>query len=233
MNPIRIEYHFGLGNGKEEVFPIVIDPITVEVLNNHNAELPSWTELEFHKCSHCSLTSDFYTHCPVAVSLVDVIGKFDNVVSHNKITLTVITAERKFTQETTAQKGISSMVGLLLAASGCPHTAYFKPMARFHLPLASEVETFYRATGMYLLAQYLLNVNSRSANFDLEGLKNIYHNLHILNTMIAERIRSATLSDSSVNAIILLDMFTNLMPFILDEQLDEIRHLFIPYLQKN
>jgi hypothetical protein len=31
-----------------------------------------------------------------------------------------------------------------------------KPMARFHLPLASEEETIYRATTMYLLAQYFL-----------------------------------------------------------------------------
>jgi len=158
-----------------------------------------------------------------------VIDRFATVVSHNQIHLEVITDERTISQETTAQKGISSLVGLLIAASGCPHAAYFKPMARFHLPLASENETFYRATGMYLLAQYFLRRENQDSELGLEGLKEIYRNLHLLNTMIAERIRMATDTDSSVNAVILLDMISHLVPLILDEQLDKIRHLFDAY----
>jgi hypothetical protein len=159
-----------------------------------------------------------------------VIEPFSNVVSHNEIDLTVITNERQVSQKTTAQKGISSLVGLLFATSGCPHTAFLKPMARYHLPLASEDETYYRATGMYLLAQYFLRLDGREADLELEGLKTIYHNLHRMNTMIAERIRSITHADSSVNAVVLLDMISNLMPFVLDEHLDQLRHLFSSYL---
>ena len=47
--------------------------------------------------------------------------------------------------------------------------------------------------------------------------------------MIAERIRMATNTDSSVNAVILLDMISNLVPLIMDEQLDKIHHLFEAY----
>ena len=49
--------------------------------------------------------------------------------------------------------------------------------------------------------------------------------------MIAERIRSATRADSSVNAVVLLDMISNLMPFVLDEQLLRLRHLFSSYIE--
>jgi hypothetical protein len=232
MEPIQISYRFNLGNDKDEVFDVHLDPDTLEIINQPSGELPPWTDLEFHQCSHCPFTSDTHPSCPLAVTLIQVIGRFDNVVSHNKIELTVLTHERKVFQKTTAQKGISSLVGLLFAASGCPHTAYFKPMARYHLPLASEDETFYRATGMYLLAQYLLHREGKRADLELEGLKKIYQNLHLLNTMVAERIRSATRSDSSVNAVVLLDMITNLMPFILDEQLAKISHLFSSYLNE-
>ncbi len=232
MEPIQISYRFNLGDDKSEVFDVHLDPDTLEIINQPSGELPPWTDLEFHQCSHCPFTSDTHPNCPLAVTLIQVIGRFDNVVSHNKIELTVLTHERKVFQKTTAQKGISSLVGLLFAASGCPHTAYFKPMARYHLPLASEDETFYRATGMYLLAQYLLHREGKRADLELEGLKKIYHNLHLLNTMVAERIRSATRSDSSVNAVVLLDMITNLMPFILDEQLAKISHLFSSYLNE-
>ena len=232
MEPIQISYRFNLGNDKDEVFDVHLDPDTLEIINQPSGELPPWTDLEFHQCSHCPFTSDTHPNCPLAVTLIQVIGRFDKVVSHNKIELTVLTHERKVFQKTTAQKGISSLVGLLFAASGCPHTAYFKPMARYHLPLASEDETFYRATGMYLLAQYLLHREGKRADLELEGLKKIYQNLHLLNTMVAERIRSATRSDSSVNAVVLLDMITNLMPFILDEQLEKISHLFSSYLDE-
>lgn len=231
MDQIQIHYRFNLGNGRDESFDILLDPNTLEIINQPTEELPPWTALEFHQCSHCPFTTDTHPQCPLAVTLIQVIGRFNNVVSHNEIELTVLTHERQVFQKTTAQKGISSLVGLLFAASGCPHTAYLKPMARYHLPLASEDETYYRAAGMYLLAQYLLHKDGKPADLELDGLKKIYYNLHLLNTMVAERIRSATRSDSSVNAVVLLDMITNLMPFILDEQLDKIRHLFISYLE--
>ena len=232
MKPIQIQYTFDLGNGRDEVFDIHLDPESMEIIGQPQEELPEWTALDFHKCSHCPFSSDTHPHCPLAVTLIQVIGRFNNVVSHNEIKLTVVTNERQVFQETTAQKGISSLVGLLFAVSGCPHTAYFKPMARYHLPLSSENETYYRATGMYLLAQYFRHSIGKQADLELEGLKRIYKNLHKLNTMVAERIRSATRSDSSVNAVVLLDMITNLMPFILDDQLVKIRHLFDSYLQE-
>ena len=232
MDPIQISYRFDLGKGRDEIFDILLDPNTLEIINQPSEELPPWTALEFHQCSHCPFTSATHPNCPLAVTLIQVLGRFNTVVSYNKIELTVLTHERQVFQKTTAQKGISSLVGLLFAASGCPHTAYFKPMARYHLPLASEDETYYRATGMYLLAQYFLHREGKQADLELEGLKTIYQNLHLLNTMVAERIRSATLSDSSVNAVVLLDMITNLMPFMLDEQLDKISHLFRSYLHK-
>ena len=232
MDPIQIIYRFGLGHDRYEEFEILLDPSTTEIIDTTEVELPSWTALEFHQCSHCPFTPDMHPHCPLAATLIKVIGRFNNVVSHNEITLTVVTNERQLFQNTTAQKAISSLIGLLFAASGCPHTAFFKPMARFHLPLSSEEETYYRATAMYLLAQYFLHTEGKDADLSLEGLKRIYSNLHLLNTMVAERIRSATRSDSSVNAVVLLDMITNLMPFILDEQLNKIRHLFSSYLQE-
>lgn len=231
MNPICIRYRFDMKDGRSEEFDVQLDPETLEIISPPADNLPDWTRLEFHQCPHCPFTSASHPRCPVAVSLVGVIGHFANVVSHNEIDLTVITNERQVSQKTTAQKGISSLVGLLLATSGCPHTGFLKPMARYHLPLASEDETYYRATGMYLLAQYFLRNEGKEADLELDGLKVIYRNLHKLNTMLAERIRSATRADSSVNAVVLLDMISNLMPFVLDEQLFRLRHLFKSYIE--
>ena len=51
----------------------------------------------------------------------------------------------------------------------------------------------------------------------------------ILNKAVAERLRAATETDSSVNAIILLDVFAQALPFVIEESLEEIRYLFAPF----
>jgi len=145
-------------------------------------------------------------------------------------TLEVITSQRRVTQHTTAQRALGSLIGLLFATSGCPHTDYFKPMARFHLPLASMEDTMFRVTSMYLMAQYFRHKEGRKSDFEFSGLKNIFANMHLLNIMIAERIRNATQTDSSLNAVIQLDTFLGMMPFVSEEQMAELRHLFVAYL---
>lgn len=75
-------------------------------------------------------------------------------------------------------------------------------MARFHLPLASMEDTMFRVTSMYLMAQYFRHKEGRKSDFEFSGLKNIFANMHLLNIMIAERIKNATQTDSSLNAVI-------------------------------
>jgi len=229
MDDIEIQYCFKLDEHTIEVIDLCLDARTLDIVDNRT-EYPEWTRLEFHQCTHCPLDSETHPYCPVAISLASVTELFDNVFSHDEIDLEVITSERRVLQHTTAQRGISSLLGLLIATSGCPYTNYLKPMARFHLPLASEEETIFRAAGMFLLAQFFLRKQGKESDLDFAGLTKIYADLHTLNTMIAERLRSATRTDSSVNAVILLDMFTNMMPYVIEDHLDEIRHLFDSYL---
>jgi len=232
METIDINYIFDMQEERHEVFDLRLDSRSLELIHDYEEEEPAWTDLEFHQCSHCPLRKGIRPKCPVAVSLSSVIKRFEGVNSYDDITLKVVTEERTITEKTTAQRGISSLLGLLFATSGCPHTDFMKPMARFHLPLSSEDETIYRATGMYLLAQYYLLEQGAEIDMTFEGLGEIYKNLHLINTNIADRIRSATEADSSTNAVVLLDMLTHLMPIAIEEQLDELRHLFGAYLAR-
>ena len=52
---------------------------------------------------------------------------------------------------------IRSLIGLIMALSGCPHMEFFKPLARFHLPWASLEETTLRSASIYLLMQFFKN----------------------------------------------------------------------------
>lgn len=121
-------------------------------------------------------------------------------------------------------------MGLVIASSGCPHTAFFKPMARFHLSLSNGEETAYRVTSMYLLSQYFMKKEGKQADFSLQGLTQLYENVQQVNCAIAERLRAASEADSVLNAIVILDTYAQTVPYMIEDSLDNIRYLFFPYL---
>jgi hypothetical protein len=232
MGTMTIKYYFTLPEGVREVFNLQFDAQELELVGSIQDVLPPWTKLDFHQCPNCPLTPVTHPHCPLAAQLVDIVRRFEGLVSYSEIQVDVMTAERFITQETTVQRGMSSLMGLVMATSGCPHMAFFKPMARFHLPFASAEETVYRATSMYLLAQYFLHKEGHPADLDLTGLREIYKNIEIVNVAVAKRLRTATEADSAINAIILLDIYTKAIPVVIEESLEEIRYLFASFFRE-
>jgi hypothetical protein len=233
MEPIRITYRIGLNDKTTEVFDFDLDGESFELISKPIANPPSWTELAFKQCSHCPLKVEEHKHCPLALQLHDVIERFHATRSIDEVKLEVVTEERTVVQTTALQRVLSSMLGLISPTCGCPKTAYMRPMARFHLPLSSEEETVFRVAGMYLVAQYFLTHNGKKGQFAFDGLIKIYEDLHILNKAIASRLQYATDSDSSKNAITLLDMYSSLVPMLLEDQLAEIRGFFSAFLPKD
>ncbi len=232
MNTIHIEYSFKLPDSRTENFKLKLDADRLEIKDNIPSGLPFWAKLDYHQCPHCPLKNHETSHCPLMANLVNIVGRFDDLLSYDEIHLMVTTDERRIYQKTTAQRAIGSLMGLVIATCGCPHTVFFKPMARFHLPLATDEETIYRATSMYLLAQYFIRREGGDPDYDLNGLNTIYQNMHIVNSSIAKRIRAATTSDSSLNALVMLDMFALDVPMVIRMSLDEIRPLFMPFLEQ-
>ena len=191
---------------------------------------PTWTKLAFHQCANCTLSSDDHPYCPVAVRLPSLVDMANRLHSYDRITVEVELRERRIIQETTAQRAVSSLLGLVMATSECPHMVYLRPMARFHLPLASEEETEYRAASMYLLAQYYLHREGRSVDLTLKGLTKIYRELQRVNMALADRIRAASSQDTARNAIVLLDIFAKVVPYSIEGSMQEFQHLFAAYL---
>ncbi|MFH1216698.1 MAG: hypothetical protein V1706_09385 [Pseudomonadota bacterium] len=223
---IDIHYRFISGEGSENNFAVSLDPVTLDLFPTDDKKLPEWAKLGFHQCKHCSLTPASHPFCPAAVAIVPLAKAFEGFCSHDELDVEVTTIERKTIQHTSAQRAIGSLMGLVLAVSGCPHTLFFKPMARFHLPFASEEETIFRALSVYLLGQYFINRADGGADFELNGLEAIYHNAQKVNHAMATRLRAVSETDSSVNAVVFLDMYAKAMPFVLKNNLEEIAYLF-------
>jgi hypothetical protein len=230
METITIGYCLIVGKGFTEVFDVQLDPASLELQGNLPDILPEWAKLDFYPCPHCPLDAAKHSFCPLAANLVNIVTRFDSLLSYNETQLVVTTKERVISQETTVQRAIGSLMGLIIATCGCPHTVFFKPMARFHLPLANDQETVYRAASMYMLAQYFIKKQDKPVDFDLKGLAEIYHNVQTVNYTIAERLRAATKTDSVLNALVELDVFAQTLTLVIDQSLEELQSLFAPYL---
>ena len=233
MNPINIEYRFRLAEDKQEIFTLQFDAQSMELIGHVPGNLPQWTRLDFNQCPNCSLTVQTHPHCPLSVSLIDIVARFDHISSYEKTHIDVITNDRRISMDSTAQAGISSLMGLMIATSGCPHTVFLRPMARFHQPLAGEEETLYRAASMYLLAQYFLQKEGKTPTCDFEGLDTIYKNIQWVNEGIAERLKYASSSDLSANAVTKLDSYAKVISCFVQDKLENIRYLFAPYLEEH
>lgn len=192
--------------------------------------LPDWTKLDVHQCSNCPLSVEEYPTCPLAAALVDPIAAFSDVMSYETVSVEVVTPERVVTYELSAQNAVGSLMGLVMATSGCPRTSFFRPMARFHLPLSTQTETLYRAASMYMLAQYFRRQDGDAADLTFRGLSDVYAELETLNVAMAGRLRTAIERDAAVNAVVILDFFAKNWAFSIEEHLAEIKPLFGSYL---
>lgn len=224
MTALKIVYRFTMTPFEpEHVFELQLDRDTALFADPFPEAAPDWTRLDFHQCSSCPLAIAKSPHCPAAVRLASVIDRFADVVSYDQIDVAVETEERTITVKTSAQQALASLIGLVLAASGCPQMAVFRPMARFHLPFSSELETTYRVASMYLMAQHFAAREGHATDIDLKDLARVYRGVHQVNVGLVQRLRAATHQDAIVNAVVLLDVYTSLVPAALNELLDEIR----------
>jgi len=234
MPPIEITYRFTFQDKTKTEFVVRLDKETLQLIPNERTVQPSWTELKHCQCPNCPLKVEKEKYCPVAFNLADLTDFFKTSVSFEEVELEIETKERGYFKKVPLQRGISSLMGIYMATSGCPILDKLKPMVRSHLPFANIEETQYRVLAMYLLAQYFRNQKGEKPDWDLKGLSKIYEEIHVVNKAFAGRLRSVQGEDAVPNAVVILDNFADAVTFSLDQSaLQKIEKLFEAYFIKN
>lgn len=230
MDEIKYQYDFTFTDGHSEGFNIALDGSTLEPVEPLPEKLPEWTRLRYEMCDNCTLDPLDHAYCPLAGRLEPVLNKMVHVLSHEHVDVKVTLDERSVSRSCSAQEGLSALMGVITATSGCPNTRFFKPMARFHLPFASTEETFYRAASMYMLGQYFRWHNDKGFDMDMKGLKKFYEEVSKVNKGMSNRIKAEQREDGAINALVLLDMFVMCLPDSLDDILEGLEPLFEPHI---
>ena len=226
MNKIFYNYQFDFSDGNQKQFLVDFDNQSLQSKLLSEDHYPDWAQLEFHQCKSCPLTSEDYLYCPLTVNLVPIIYWCKDLKSYDEVDVIITSAEREVRAHASLQRAISSLLGLLMSSSACPKMKFLRPLARFHLPLATQEETIFRSVSATLLKNYFYKKENIDDEDPLAELKNQYKELQDLNRFIAERVRSAIKRDAAVNAIILLDVLSKRVSFSIDDSLRQIRYLF-------
>ena len=230
--PVYFYYSFAIERGQQISYKINLDPTTLEFINGPEPGDEDWTRLSYSICDDCPLKAKGIEHCPVAVKLADLVKAFSEVQSFEIADVEVATHERLIVKkQVPVQQGLSSILGIVMVSSGCPDLDFLRPMVRLHLPFSSIEETTYRSTSMYLLAQFTRARNDLEPDWTMEGLKDIYQRIDHINRRMVKRMQSATVQDASLNAVVILDTFAQMVPLSVGGTLRDMEYLFWPYLQ--
>lgn len=217
-------YRITQSDGHCHAIDVVIDGATLECTAPAPAARP-WTALAHHRCPHCPLPAAGEALCPLAARLAPVVDALGAVRSYDEVDVAVEGCGRTVSAHVSAQAAASSLMGLIGATSGCPHTRFLKPLAWFHQPFADTEETVFRAIAAWLVAARVHDPDGLPAE---DWLKARYAAVQRLNVHVARRLRDACPADAAVNAVVRLDMFAKAIPDEIDRALDALRTRFRP-----
>ena len=228
MPTSSITYSFLFTDGHSRVHKVTLDSGSGRQVSPPLQSRHAWTNLDYEKCGHCPLTEEEHPECPVARNLEPIVDDFQDEKSFENVDVEVITTERTCRKNVALQDGLYSLMGLIMATSDCPHLEFLRPMARFHLPFSSSKETTVRSVSFYLMRQYFTRKENRKPDYDLEELQALYDAVGEVNLGMAARLRSASESDAHPNAIVVLDIFGQLLSDQITKQLPDFKALFSP-----
>jgi len=215
---INFVYKFVFHDQITVSFEVKINHETLLIENNVSHITDEWTKLKKFKCPNCPLSESRNEFCPLAKNLAGVLKFFNTLPSYKEAKVYVETNDRTTFKETTVQVGVGSLIGIIMASSGCPIIGVLRPLVRFHLPFASLEETEYRVFSTYVFAQYFKFITGDEPDWDLTKLKNAYEQIQIVNKNIVTKLSDVELNDTSRNAVVTLSSFAEYIIFNLEDK---------------
>jgi len=226
-----LTYRFRLKDGRERDFIVRLKLPRLDLELAPRAEFPAWTELGFHQCPNCPLKPETSPRCPASVSLIDLVDLFKDSLSTEPAEMTIIGEEREYRKTISLQRGLTSLMGLYMATSGCPIIDKLRPMVLTHLPFSSLEETTYRSLSTYLVAQYLRHRRGEKADWDLKDLLGSYEEINTVNRAFIKRLHSVAPEDASANALVNLACLPGYARILHnDKYFKRLEEVFFPYL---
>ena len=226
MTAITFNYCFDFPDNKKKRFLVELDSETFKYQSSGTTP-PDWALLGISRCKCCQLDLASFDYCPIAANLSELVIAFKDTASYKSCLVSCLSSARTCSKETTVQDGLASIMGIIMATSGCPSMAILKPMARFHLPFATVEESMFRSASAYLLRQYFSHKQGENSDFFMNSIQEHYAEVEQVNGGILKRINMTSELDADKNAIITLNSLAQILMMEVDENMDSLKQLFV------
>ena len=221
---MAVEYRITLND--EHAFNYKVQIERGLLASDRGAEpVTDWTRLDYQKCTNCPLQSSEHECCPAAVDLKAVVEDFKGLPAFRKAWANVRTEEREYSKLVNLEVVIRSLLGVIMATSGCPILNRLKPMARNHLPFATDTEFVLRSVSMYVLREFFKQREGLVPDWELTALTNDFSELQLVNQALWHRIHDVCAGDTNLKAFLSFFSMSSSMTYSLDAQLEKVRPL--------
>ncbi len=226
MTAITYNYCFDFPDNKKKRFLIELSAESFEY-KSAGTTPPDWALLGVSRCKCCKLDLATENYCPIAANIAELVIAFKDTASYKSCLVSCLSSARTCSKDTTVQEGLASIMGIIMATSGCPSMSILKPMACFHLPFATVEESMFRSASAYLLRQYFSHKQGESSDFFMHRIQEHYSEVEQVNEGILKRINMTSELDADKNAIITLNSLAQILVMEVDENMESLKKLFL------
>lgn len=211
-----IEYRIVTAGGLAAEFTIRLDESGR--LREPRCDDALWAERVPGGCPDCRAAS---AKCLAASAIAPVVERFRDVGSLEQVHAVVRQDDRHCEIRCTAPRALASIMGLLIAASGCHKSMPFRAMALYHQPFATADETLTRAAGFWLLNRWA--GDSLCADSPFDDLIEAWADLEEINQQLSRRLHSICPTDAAPNGLAFLDALAKIGMMGLESRLEALR----------
>ena len=219
---MKVTYDFEFDDGTTLGYEVDLDRRPVDTAKL-DSEAEQWVRLEHCQCSNCPLKNSGTKYCPAAFDIQKVVEDFKTQPAFQKVKVNVKTPERSYSKRASLEEGLRSLMGLIMASSHCPILSELKPMAKHHMPFASNDEFILRSVSMYLLQQYFEFRAQAYPDWELKGLVERNKRLQLVNQALWQRIHDVCKGDSNLKALLSFFSMSSSVSFSLETQLQKLK----------
>lgn len=218
FNPRKLRVTYSVEKPSGEVVEFAIRLDEHGLLEDLAGDGPAWTHMNAERCPNCVIER---AACRAALAIVPVVEAFIDIDSLQQVRARARMPNHTAEIEAPISHVASSIMGLSMAASGCPKFAPFRGMAIFHQPFATLEETVIRAAGFMLLGRWAHGTLAVEDPF--APLIDAWQQLEEVNMRISRSLRDHCAADAALNGLVNLDMFAKAGGFGLKSALAALR----------
>ena len=172
---------------------------------------------------NCLACDRHHQGCKAERAIGPVVDSFDDLHSTDEVSAEVETEGRIVALKSPAPRVLASLMGLLMASSGCPRLIPFRAMALFHQPFATAEENVVRAAGFWLMRS-----SSQGTLVDnpYEALQEAWEMLENVNRHVSEKLLARCSTDVSSNGVAYLDVLAKIGTLGLESVLEVLHPAF-------